>query len=139
MARRYRPGIQVQRDEILNSFYGFSDAPHVVYAVVQRFGRDRSPIYVGETSKPRKRFEQHLKVARGGRENRSAIGRRERGVVERGGALEFHALEDCQDRIHVLAREAAWARALRRAGCNLANTWPEHRAAAQSDKVPLSR
>lgn len=139
MAKYYQPEIQAKREEILGRFYDFKDAPNAVYAVLKRFGRRRKPIYVGETANPRKRFEEHLKVAFGGKEDRSAIGRYERNVIAGGDILEFQCLESCGDRITALAREAAWARALRIEGCDLANAWAEHRPESDRRKVPLKR
>jgi hypothetical protein len=139
LAKYYRPEIQAQRSEILSHFYGFSDAPHAVYAVVEWFAQKRTVIYVGETGRPLKRFEQHLKVAYGGREDTSRLGQRERGIIARGGTIEFHYLELCYDRVTTLAREASWVRALRSEGCNLANLWPEHLADSKVTKVPMKR
>lgn len=60
-------------------------------------------------------------------------------MIAEGGILEFQCLESCNDRITALAREAAWARALRVEGCDLANTWAEHRPESDRRKVPLKR
>lgn len=63
MKRWRTPEIQAAQDAILKRFHGFGNGPHYVYAVVAKQNRSGKPIYVGETSRPRKRFEQHLAVA----------------------------------------------------------------------------
>lgn len=112
MKKYYRPDIQQQRQDILNRMYGFTHGPNFVYALVKNIERKRSPIYVGETVDPRRRFQQHLKVAYGGREDHSVVGKLERRIVASGGKLEMYCLEACQNRISALSKEAAWARAL---------------------------
>ncbi|MCE6958339.1 GIY-YIG nuclease family protein [Cereibacter sphaeroides] len=139
MKRWVRPEVQTARDAILKRFFGFGAGPHCVYAVVARSGRSRAPIYVGETVQPRKRFEQHLAAAYGGREDRSLRGEMERNTVRNGGALEFHCLTECANRIEALASEAAWARGLSASGFTLGNTWPEHQLTSTVKLVPLER
>lgn len=139
MKKWYRPEVAAQRDDILKRFYGFEEAQHHVYAVVAHIRGEKLPIYVGETARPRKRFKQHLAVAWGGREVDNKAGKWERELVRRGGKLEFHGLEGTTDRVRGLALESAWTRALRRHGCSLANTWPEHRKEARGCLVPNAR
>lgn len=112
MKKWYRPEVSAQRDDILKRFYGFEEAQHHVYAVVAHIRGEKLPIYVGETARPRKRFEQHLAVAWGGREVDNKAGKWERELVHRGGTLEFHGLEGTTDRVRGLALESAWGRAL---------------------------
>lgn len=112
---------------------------HVVYALVARKGRDRVPFYVGETARPRKRLETHLKVAWDGLEDVSERGRQLRHLIASGGFLEMDILEAAPHRVAAYAREAGWARALTRAGYKLTNTWAEHAPQSQAGKVPLSR
>lgn len=123
----------------MSRFYGFSDAPHSVYAVVANLLQKREVIYVGETGKPQRRFEQHLKAAYGGAEIRKKIDRREREIILKSGTLEFHCLEPCSDRVSALAQEASWARSLRTEGCDLSNNWPEHLPSSKVGKVPMNR
>jgi len=139
MKKYYRPDIQQQRQDILNRMYGFTHGPNFVYALVKNIERKRSPIYVGETVDPRRRFQQHLKVAYGGREDHSVVGKLERRIVASGGKLEMYCLEACQNRISALSKEAAWARALSSSGCTLANVWPEHQTGSNVVKVPIER
>lgn len=139
MKRWLTPEKQAARNAILKRFYGFGNGPHYVYAVVARQNRSSRPIYVGETSRPKKRFEQHLAVAYGGREDNSRNGRLERKFIATGAVIEFHCLEECANRIEALAREAAWARALSSRGYNLGNSWAEHQAASETELVPLAR
>lgn len=139
MKRWRTPEIQAARDAILKRFYGFGNGPHYVYAVVAKQNRSGRPIYVGETSRPRKRFEQHLAVAYGGREDNGRNGHLERKSIAMGALIEFHCLEECANRIEALAREAAWARALSHRGYGLGNSWAEHKATSKTEFVPLAR
>ena len=139
MARYIPPEIKAKRKEILNRFYGLSDSPYAVYAVVERFGRKRTPFYVGETSRPKKRFEQHLKAAYGGTADTRKLSRRERSIIKGGGIIEFHCLELCENRIASLALEASWARSLEIEDCSLVNSWAEHRQHSKIERVPVER
>lgn len=139
MPKYYRPDVQDQRLKALKKIYGFSSAPNHVYTIVERRGRNRNPIYVGETDSPQSRFIQHLKVAYNGREDRSSIGRLERQIIARGGQLEMHCLAACPNRIVALSKEAAWARALRSHGYKLANSWVEHLHSSDASEVPVKR
>lgn len=139
MKRWCRPEVKATREAVLKRFYGFSAGPHYVYAVVARGGSSRWPIYVGETIQPERRFEQHLAVACGGREDRSPIGDMERSVARAGGTLEFHCLAETSNRIEAFALEAAWARSISAAGFKLGNTWSEHGPNAKAELVPVKR
>ncbi len=139
MKRWRTPELQAARNAILKRFYGFGNGPHYVYAVVARQNSSRRPIYVGETSRPNKRFEQHLAVAYRGREDNSRNGHLERKFIAMGATIEFHCLEECANRIEALAREAAWARALSSRGYDLGNSWAEHKANSKTELVPLAR
>lgn len=139
MRKYYRPDVQDQRLKALEKIYGFCSAPNYVYTIVERRGRNRNPIYVGETCSPKSRFIKHLKVAYNGREDHSLLGRLERQAIAQGNQLEMHCLEACQNRIVALSKEAAWARALRGHGYKLANSWAEHLPASNVSEVPVKR
>jgi hypothetical protein len=139
MTRWYRPEGQVLRDAIRKRFYGFGAGPHYIYAVVARRDGPQWPIYVGETIQPKMRFEQHLAVAYGGRQERGRVGRIERSIVATGGTLEFHCLAEASNRIRAFALEAAWARAISATGFDLGNTWAEHRPTSKVQLVPVKR
>jgi len=139
MKRFRRPEAEAARVAISKGFYGFGGGPHYIYAVVASRAGLRWPIYVGETSRPRKRFEQHLTVSYAGREGRGRTGQLEGSVVAAGGTLEFHCLGEAANRIESLALEASWARALSAVGVALGNTWREHRSSSKLILVPIER
>jgi hypothetical protein len=120
------------RKEALGRIYGFSNEGFWVYALV---AADR-PIYVGQTSKPEKRFHNHLKVAYGGRDER---GPKRKAAIRSGHSLSMVALARVGSRIEALAYEAAWARHLRALGYSLENSWSEHDPGNPVDRVPLIR
>lgn len=129
--RRYSKQIQIEREEILKRFYGFSQG-HAVYAIVHRNIHGKIPIYVGESKNPKKRFKQHLAVMFGGRKDKSKLADRLRMIRARAEIIEFQHLETVKNVAFALAREASWAQALTNCGFELSNTWPEHQSSATS-------
>ena len=123
--RRYSKQVQIEREEILKRFYGFSQG-HAVYAIVHRNRHGRIPIYVGESRNPKRRFKQHLAVMFGGRDGQGSLARKLRNILRQSEIIEFHHLENVQNIAQALAKEASWAQALKKSGFELANTWAEH-------------
>lgn len=140
MKRYYRPDIEEKRQEALSRFYGFDDSwTHTVYALVVRESRLKTPFYVGETAQPRERFVSHLKVAHSGRQGSPTLERQLRRHIAKGSVIEIHGLVGAEDRVDALSREAGWARALSRCGFRLANSWSEHEASSQAERIADSR
>ena len=123
--RRYSKQKQIEREEILKRFYGFSQG-HAVYAIVHRNIHGKIPIYVGESKNPKKRFKQHLAVMFGGREGQGPLARKLQKILRKSEIIEFHHLENVKNIAQALAKEASWAQALKKSGFELANTWAEH-------------
>lgn len=139
MRRYYRPEVQRLREKALGRFYGFDGRGHWVYVLAERRRSESTPFYVGESAAPRARFINHLKTAYRGRDADRSGGVRWRRIVASGAAIEMHAIEPVLCRVSALAREAAWARALTRAGFELENNWAEHRPSSSAKKVPDKR